>query len=113
MSFDYCHATKNARDLEELKVKRENKRKVNVWQCKRNIFYKSSSRGEDGENEEEDDPFAVAANGEDEACLFYNVFENSRSREVWICCMKCKMSAHSECAGVSPKSKKFICEVCS
>lgn len=99
-------------NLEELKQKEEKKRRGNVRQCKRNILSEPSSISQT-ESEEEEDPFAAEDNEDDVVCLYCNdLFRNSRSREPWISCMKCNKWAHCECAGVSQRLKKFICEIC-
>lgn len=99
-------------NMVELKEKEEKKRRGNVRQCRRNVFELSSTKQIEIEGEEED-PFAAEDDEEDVACLYCNdLFKNSRSREVWISCIKCKMWAHSECAGVSTKVKHYICEIC-
>ncbi|XP_030757150.1 PHD finger protein ALFIN-LIKE 7-like [Sitophilus oryzae] len=98
-------------NLEELKKKEEKKIRGNVRQCKRNILSQSCSIKQTESDEE--DPFATEDSEDDVACLNCNdLFRNSRSKEAWISCMKCKNWAHCECAGVSPKQKNFICEVC-
>lgn len=103
-------------NLEELKEKEEKKRhrenKENLRQCKKKIFGQSSSTTQT-EDEEEEESFAIEDDEDEVACLYCNdLFANSRSREPWISCMNCMKWAHTECAGVSPKIKKFVCEIC-
>lgn len=99
-------------NLEELKQKEEKKRSGNVRQCTKNIFSEPSSSAAQTESDEEN-PFAAEDDEDEVACLYCNdLFRNSRSREPWISCMKCNKWAHCECAGVSLKVKKFICDIC-
>lgn len=49
----------------------------------------------------------------DVGCLYCNeLYSKSKHREQWIQCQLCRQWAHAECAGVSNKTKQFICEVC-
>lgn len=51
---------------------------------------------------------------EDIPCLYCNeIYQWSRSKEMWFKCQCCNKWAHAECAGLTKKSKTFICELCS
>lgn len=64
------------------------------------------------ENDEDRDPYENDDDN-DVACLYCNdLYKNSRSKEKWISCMTCKNWAHCDCADVSHKVKKFVCELC-
>jgi hypothetical protein len=44
-------------------------------------------------------------------CLYCNeLFFSSKPGESWLRCVKCKLWAHCECAGVKKRAKMFICD---
>lgn len=50
---------------------------------------------------------------EDIPCLYCNeLYSWSKSREFWLKCQACGKWAHGECAGKTPKTKNFVCELC-
>lgn len=63
---------------------------------------------------DEPDPFYDDNDDDDASCIYCTeLYSKSRSKEVWIRCLSCKLWAHTECAGVSTKSKQFVCDVCT
>ena len=51
---------------------------------------------------------------EDTSCIFCgDEWENSKEKEVWFKCKKCRRWAHQLCAGVSRYTVDFTCDLCS
>lgn len=66
------------------------------------------------EEELEEEASQIETDDEDDAaCLYCNeLYSCSRSREKWMRCQSCHKWAHNECAGLSDRAKRFICEIC-
>lgn len=58
--------------------------------------------------------FATETTDEDDvACIYCNeLFSRSKSQEWGLKCQICQKWAHCDCAGVSRKTKNFVCDVC-
>lgn len=66
-----------------------------------------------GDDTDEDVEFEANDDDDDVPCLYCNdLFSHSKPKETWLKCIKCGKWAHSECAGVSKRSKMFTCELC-
>lgn len=66
----------------------------------------------DASDSETEDPFDTD-DDEEVSCIFCNeLFSQSKPREMWVQCQSCKEWAHCACAGISPKSKLFVCDIC-
>ncbi|XP_069678768.1 uncharacterized protein [Periplaneta americana] len=58
---------------------------------------------EDIDDDDDDDP----------ACIYCNsLYSGSKYRENWIQCQKCRLWAHTECAGINRRAKTYVCELC-
>ena len=54
-------------------------------------------------------------NREDDAACIYcsSLFSDSKAKEKWVQCTKCKNWAHEDCSGFNKKMKNFICDICA
>lgn len=85
---------------------REKERRKSARKVKRRVEIPESNEEDHVINTESDDE-------DDPSCIYCNpLYSHSRSRETWIRCQNCRKWAHAECAGISPKTKTFICEIC-
>lgn len=93
-------------------AKREKERRVSARKVKKRVCINM-------EDEEEEEPAYENSNfGEDDDddafCIFCcEKFSRSKAKEKWIRCCECRQWAHVECAGISPKVKTYICDVCN
>lgn len=97
-------------DILELKQKEEEKsaaeKRKSARTVKKKIMKEFSS-------DEEHCWDAIDDSESDVGCLYCNeLYSQSRSKEMWIQCQKCRSWCHADCAGVDLKTKKFVCELC-
>lgn len=102
-------------DLDAAKSKAAEKKQVEQRKSERSV--KKVLKELASENSENEDPFATGNDEQDDdddpACIYCNsLFSLSKSKERWIQCQECHKWCHNECAGVEPKRKMFICELC-
>lgn len=97
--------------IEEIKAKYENKieterRKSERKRVTRTIVTSDSEEEKDYQKVEDDDE-------DDASCIYCNeLYSLSKSGEGWIRCQRCKKWSHTECAGISKRTKQFLCDIC-
>lgn len=125
-NFSILTCSPNLAELKEKAEKKkaveEKKTAVQIRKSKRNVFNTAPPKGNtlkennSDDDEADDDPFAADDGDDDEdetACLYCNdTYKNSRSQEKWFRCLVCNLWAHAECAGLTPRTKSFVCELC-
>jgi len=97
-------------NLDEIKEKAEEKKKIEERRSQRRVKAKFDLTEELSEPQ---DPFGEQDDEDEAVCIYCNeLYSMSKPREIWILCQVCKKWCHTECAGVSPKTKIFTCELC-
>lgn len=93
----------------QVQNKREKENRVRVRkQVKRNIFQ------DDSDSEPDFSQGADDMDESDSACLYCNeLYSKSKPGEHWVRCQLCKGWCHTLCAGVAPRTREFICELCT
>lgn len=102
--------------MEEVKQKEieklEKARRQSTRQVKRRLEISPSDAFEE-ELEFTGEMFENNKDNDDAFCIYCaEPFSRSKAREVWLKCVKCNEWTHAECAGVSPKTKCYICDMC-
>lgn len=106
------NTTPEIQTLKEIAVQKEiTERKKSARQVKKKL--KLDLR-DDLLEKDDGDSFELETDEDDDAaCIFCNeLFSLSKNNELWLRCQKCKKWAHAECAGLSKKTKNFICDLC-
>lgn len=105
-------------NLEEIKTKAEEKRLILERRAKRQRVTKNLAETEtqidiDSQESDEEDPYSNIEDDSDATCIYCNdLYTHTKPGDIWFCCQNCKKWAHAECAGIAPKTKNFICELC-
>lgn len=110
----HLNSTPEIHELKEKEIEKEAKlRKHQGRTVKRQLVIEHDGSDEDEAALEKFLKKGQDQDDDDASCLYCNeLYSCSRPRENWIRCQTCKSWSHNECAGIAPRCKSFICELC-